>query len=446
MRARGLAIASLLALGKRTVTGMLSAGGRQFEDWSAAYRLFEQKRIDRQTLFAPARESVLEHLSPDEPLVVMMDDTLVRKRGRKVHGTGWKRDPLGPHFCTNFVWGQRFLQLSAALPEADGQGRARGIPIDFIHAPSAVKPRKKASEETWEEYRRQQKLCRVSQKAAERLQSLREQVGGKRVVCAVDGGFTNRTMFRAPPEDTVLVGRIRKDARLFGVPEEDASRRGRRRFYGESLPTPEELRKDDSIPWQKVEAFAAGARQSFELKTLPAVRWRGTGNRTVRLVVIRPLAYRPCKGAKMLYRDPAYLLCTDPELPLAKLLQAYLWRWEIELNFRDEKTVMGVGEAHVRKPSSVESVPALVVAAYSYLLLAAAAAGFKATCLPRPKWYPPKPAERCTTQQMLALFRTQLWKIAMERNLTHFASTAIANRTPVYSENSLALAICHARK
>ncbi|MDR2051685.1 MAG: hypothetical protein LBQ63_07950, partial [Deltaproteobacteria bacterium] len=38
------------------------------------------------------------------------------------------------------------------------------------------------------------------------------------------------------------------------------------------------------------------------------------------------------------YRNPAYLLCTDPDLPVERLLQAYLWRWEIELNFRDEKT------------------------------------------------------------------------------------------------------------
>ena len=38
----------MLALGKRTVTGVLSAGGRQFQDWSAAYRMFEMGRI-RQT-------------------------------------------------------------------------------------------------------------------------------------------------------------------------------------------------------------------------------------------------------------------------------------------------------------------------------------------------------------------------------------------------------------
>src|SRR5208283_4852434 len=135
---------------------------------------------------------------------------------------------------------------------------------------------------------------------------------------------------------------------------------GRRRFYGDPLPTPEQIRQDESIPWITVEAFAAGKNHLFEVKTIGPIRWRGTGAQNVRLVVVRPLAYRPRKGSWLLYRDPAYLLCTGSELPLDRLLQAYLWRWEIELNFRDEKTLLGVGEAQVRIPAAVETVPALI--------------------------------------------------------------------------------------
>ena len=105
-----MALSALVALGRRTITGMLCAGAEQFVDWSAAYRLFANERINKDALFAPVRNTVAQRLQPDEPMVVMMDDTLVRKRGRKIPGTGWKRDPLGPHFCTNFVWGQRTRQ------------------------------------------------------------------------------------------------------------------------------------------------------------------------------------------------------------------------------------------------------------------------------------------------------------------------------------------------
>ena len=107
-RARTLAISSLVGLGRKTVSGMLCASGQQFADWSAAYRLFERERFNIDVLFDPIRREVVERLKPGEPLVAIMDDTLIRKRGRKVSGAGWRRDPLGPAFSTNFVWGQRF--------------------------------------------------------------------------------------------------------------------------------------------------------------------------------------------------------------------------------------------------------------------------------------------------------------------------------------------------
>ena len=384
-------------------------------------------------------------------MVMLMDDTLVRKRGRKVHGTSWKRDPLGPHFHTNFVWGQRFLQLSAALPDRDCTGRARAVPVSFIHAPTAKKPKRNASPQAWEEYHQKQNETKISTIGIHALHNIRRHLDtqwqGRTLICAVDGGFTNRTVFRDIPDNTILIGRIRKDAKLFAPPETDVvSRRGRPRWYGSALPTPESIRQDDSIPWQQVEAFAAGTRHIFDLKSIPAVRWSGTGNRTVQVLIIRPLAYRPRKGSPLLYRDPAYLICTDPALPLSRLLQAYLWRWEIELNFRDEKSLLGVGQAQVRTPASVEKVPSLIVAAYAMLLLAGTSASDSSKILPKPKWQRSQPGERCTTQQLIGLLRSQLWEKALMMNLRHFASASRATRTPVNFANSLASAVCYAIK
>jgi hypothetical protein len=237
-----------------------------------------------------------------------------------------------------------------------------------------------------------------------------------------------------------------KDARLFQAPCESGIRRGRKRYYGRTLPTPEEIRQDDTIPWQQIEAFAAGKRHAFDVKTISGVRWMGTGDRDVRIIVIRPLAYRLHKGSKLLYRNPAYLLCTDAGLSLETLIQAYVWRWEIELNFRDEKTVFGVGQAQVRNPLAVETVPALVVAAYAYLLLAADEISLKTSSLPRTKWYPAKPGQRCSTQQKMSLFRTQLWGIAIDSNKTGFACATPSDTNRFNYKNSLQSTIIHARK
>ncbi len=450
-RARTLGMSALVGLGRRTVSGMLCTSAQQFRDWSAAYRLFEQQRFDREALFAPVRRTVLERLQPHEPLVAMMDDTLIHKRGRKVFGTGWRRDPLGPPFTTNFVWSQRFLQISAALPSAStGPSQARGVPIDFVHAPSAPRPRKTALAEEWRAYRRQQQSMRVSALGAGRLAAMRDHLNqdaggkGRLLIMPVDGGFTNRTVFRNLPPDTTLIGRIRKDARLFSsvIP---TPRRGRPRWFGAPLPTPEQIRQDDSTCWSSVEAFAAGKVHSFKVKTVAPVRWSGTGARDVRLVVIAPLAYRPRKGSRLLYRDPAYLLCTDPNLTLSQLLQAYLWRWEIELNFRDEKTTLGIGEAQVRTPAAVESVPALIVAAYAFLLLAGTAS-IQSSPLPAPKWHALPTATRDSTANMIATLRSQLWGKAMGLNKTHFAPRQLPDSNTLLFQNSLPSAVCYAFK
>jgi len=442
----------LVGLGRKTVSGMLCASGQQFTDWSAAYRLFEHERFDIDALFDPIRSEVVRCLEPGEPLVAIMDDTLMRKRGRKVHGTGWRRDPLGPPFCSNFVWGQRFLQISAALPDSAVAGRARGIPIDLVHAPSPPRPGRRASEQQWSEYRERQKSMKISCVGAKRITELRARMDeqnhhDRRLIVAVDGGFTNRAVLRNLPHDTVAIGRIRKDARLFLPPvEEVGARRGRRRWYGDPLPTPEKMRQDESIPWITVQAFAAGKVHLFEVKTVWPVRWLGTGQRDVRLVVIRPLAYRLRKSSRLLYRSPAYLLCTDPELPLDRLLQSYLWRWEIELNFRDEKTVLGVGEAQVRTPAAVETVPALIVAAYAFLLLAGAGDEENLPALPQPKWRASTPVTRASTARLIGTFRSELWGKAMGVNLNHFVDSRRMGTKPVFFEKTLPSAVCYAIK
>jgi len=448
-----MAASSVIALGRHTVTGMIAASGRQFKDWSSSYRLFEKERVDRGALFKPVMSEVCSLTDEAAPVFAMMDDTLLRKKGKKVCGTQWRRDPLGPAFHTNFAWGQRFLQLSVALPDSDGSGRARAIPIDFIHAPTPTKPKRTDPLEDWEAWRKEQEFAKVSAVGARRIEALRDEIPDRKIVVAVDGGFTNSTVFRDIPENTVFIGRIRKDARLYNPPETEEERRGRKRFYGIPLQTPEQLRQDETIPWQQVEAYAAGRRHGFDVKAIPSVRWRGTKDRDALLVVIRPLAYRKSAGTRLLYRQPAYLLCTDEKLPLEQLLQAYLWRWEIELNFRDEKTVLGVGEAQVRTPRAAESVPALIVASYSFLLLAAHKTGVQQGCVPQPKWRKTKASDRLSTQQIIALFRCELWGLGMSSIKTYFASLKASTRSTFYSikvsnaaATSLKAAVCYAFK
>ncbi len=432
-RVREHLLGQLVGLGRHTLSGLLCTTGHAFGDWSAHYRLYSRQRVDPEPLFRTARSGVESFLSADQPLVIGLDDSILRKRGRKIPGVGWRRDPLGPPFSLNWVLAQRVVQFSAALP-CGPDGAARMIPIDFVHAPTAVKPKKKASPDEWSAYREVARQRNINRVAVERLALLLSGSSSRPLWLTVDGRFTNSTVFKGLPQSVTLIGRIRGDARLYRPPQAVAVPRGRPQNYGDALPTPEQIRQEDSIPWQNIAAFAAGKKHKFRLKTIDSVRWRTVGAKDVRLIVIAPLGYRLRKGGRMLYRKPAYLICTNPNLSLAQVLQAYLWRWDIEVNFRDEKTLLGVGQAQVRHPNSVESVPALTVAAYALLLLAAAQTygpqGMPDT-LPRPAWRKNQPRSRATTMDLIQQLRWDLWAHGLRSTtFSGFSSTSVPDHKP----------------
>jgi hypothetical protein len=144
------------------------------------------------------------------------------------------------------------------------------------------------------------------------------------------------------------------------------------RFYGTTKFTPAEVRRRDArARWQKAELFHGGCYRQVRYKELTKVYWQGGARkREVRLLMVAPVGYRTSKNGRNYYRQPAYLLTTDLTTSAVELLQAYFDRWGIEVNHRDEKEILGVGQAQVWNEHSVSKVPALLVAMYSWLLLA----------------------------------------------------------------------------
>jgi len=381
--------------------------------------------------------------------VTALDDTHLRKAGKKTPGVAYRRDPLSPPFHCNFIRAQRFLQLSAILSPEGPPAPGRALPIRYVHAPPVPKPARTASQEDWKAYRARCRQENLSTRAVGVLHDVRQELDqhhdarGRVLIAGVDGSYTNKTVLKNLPERTVLIGRVRKDAKLFYLPApREPSIRGPKLKYGDPAPTPETLRTDSSVPWQPVQAHGAGKVHDFRVKTIAPVLWKKAGHdHPLRLVVIAPVGYRLRKGSKLLYRQPAYLICTDTDLPLGRLLQYYLWRWDIEVNHRDEKQLIGVGEAQVRSPRSVDRQPAFAVASYSMLLLAGARAfGLE-------KWRSDGERVRISTQELIQQLRHEVWGHALEdlvENYDHFAPPVEANTKSAQFALPLASAVVYA--
>src|ERR1700694_1325053 len=136
-RALEQALGSLLALGRRTLSRTLWALGRQDQDWSADYKLHSRANWKAQDLFQPILQQGVRWCD-DSVLVVAMDDTRIRKTGRKILTAFYQRDPLSPKFRFNLIWGLRFLHFSLLTPlyRSGTDVPPRSLPLRFLEVPA----------------------------------------------------------------------------------------------------------------------------------------------------------------------------------------------------------------------------------------------------------------------------------------------------------------------
>jgi hypothetical protein len=272
------------------------------------------------------------------------------------------------------------------------------------------KPKKNAGDEKWDEYKEAKKRTNMSTHFVKKLEEMRQTydsigVVDKKIVAVCDGSFANKTVFGSNIERTSIVTRCRKDLSLCFESKDDS-----KRFYGKEKFSPEEVRKDKTILWESTRIFHGKKWRDVDYKEVKDVLWqRGAKRKKLRLIIIRPIPYRTTKTGRTYYRQPAYLLSDDNDIPIELLIQIYFDRWQIEVNHREEKDTLGIGQAQVWSMKSVERQPAFMVASYSMLLLS----GLKAYGVSRtddylqlPIWR--KKAERPSCLDLVTQLRREL--------------------------------------
>jgi hypothetical protein len=482
-RARRLTFGMLVSLRLHLTSTAICTTGRQFRDWSADYRVCSCSPWDTHRLFDPILDALPRLLNgPNAPVIAALDDTLLHKTGRKIPGVSIGRDPMSPAFHVNLCYGLRFVQISVLVFPATG-GAARALPVRFELAPPAVKCKTiRAAEKAHKEasakakaeglkvvqppltaeqiaYREEKNRKRLPQVGLNTICQLRRsmdqrpELRHRRLIISGDGSYTTRVVLQGLPERTTYIGRIRKDAKLhWPLPDTAAgAKSGRPRRYGAAAPTPDQILKDSS-PWTTAQCFVAGAMRDIPLKTIGPVYWRNAGvDVPLRVVVIKPAGYRSRQGGKLHYRQPAFLICTDVDLPVPQLLQDYLYRWEIECNHRDEKSLLGVGQGQVRNPEAVRRLPQLQVAGYSLLLLASLlSSGFERgdqEYLPLPHWRRRTPSARPSLLDLLNLLRNQIFARNLDSPIVNFEDflkdapvSVKSSKLPLSAENQCTLA------
>jgi hypothetical protein len=324
----GLAVGFWAQPGLHTVTGML-CGARLQQVWhhSRAHRFFSQASWSADQLGLCLLDLILAVLvGQSAPVRLVCDDTLMRRAGRKVFGTGWHHDPLAPG-RHRVAWANNWVVLGVL------------VDLPFVPHRSVCLP---ILARLWQPKHTPGRL----DLAIELVRLVCAHLGDRRVDLVCDGAYADRQLGDLPAQVTVTT-RLRADARLHRLPPpRRPGTRGRPRTRGERLPELCTIAGMVTTPFalHQVTRYGQGGLAAIACF---ACLWPAVfGTRPIKVVLVRDPA---APGSFDLA-----LVTTDLAATPAELVERYAARWAIEVLFEESRQVAGVGQARNRTPRAVQ--------------------------------------------------------------------------------------------
>ncbi|WP_246690141.1 transposase [Methylobacterium sp. WL7] len=373
--AQPLLFGAILTPNRRTVTSV-----RRILARARGRRFVNVHRILNRSAWCPRNGGrillglLIDVFAQRGPVVLGVDDTIERRRGKRIAAKGIYRDPVrSSHSRHVKASGLRWmsLMLLAPIPWA---GRIWALPFLTVLVPSDRARRERG--------RRHKPLLNVG---GQLVLQARRWLPGRNLVLVGDGGFSALLFLDGMRRGGITaITRLRLDAALYDpAPPRPPGMIGRSRTKGGRLPTlAARLAAKDTL-WREVVVpgwYGAGAR-AIEIASDTAV-WRHGGLPVVpiRWVLIRdPEARFP----------PQALLCTDPTREPAQIVGWFVRRWTVEVTFQEARAHLGVEMQRQWSDMAITRTTPCLLALFSIVtLLAARLPACQRRRVAAAAWYP----------------------------------------------------------
>jgi hypothetical protein len=392
--AQVLLIGAILVPGQRTVTSILRICGlcreRRFVNY---HRVLNRAAWSGRVAARVLLGLLLDAFVPHGPVLLGLDDTIERRRGKRISAKGIYRDPVRSskgHFVK--ASGLRWLSLMLLVP-ISWAGRVWALPFLTALAPSERYCR--------EHGRRHKKLTDWARQLV--LQAHRW-MPGRPLVLVADSSFAALEFLASLVQQGVTcITRLRLDAALYTpAPPRQPRTIGRPRTKGERLPTLAKVLADQTTTWQRVvvpDWYGEGERV-VEICSDTAV-WRHSG---LPVVPIRWVLLRD-PGRRF---DPQALLCTDLAQEPLQIVRWFAQRWQLEVTFREVRDHLGVETQRQWSDKAIARTTPCLLGLFSVVTLLATRLSRHANLqVLATAWYR---KQRPTFADTLAAVRQQVWR------------------------------------
>jgi hypothetical protein len=323
--------------GPRTVTGMLTGAGLS-QAWShhRVHRFFSRAAWEPRKMALVLAAAVIEALiEAGAPVRVAVDDTLLRRRGKKVWAAWWTHDG------------------SARSQDKIGYGNTWVIAAILVDLPFASRPLAlPVMARLW----RGKDTASRSELALSMVADLKT-VAGQRLIHVVADAAYHHPGVATLPAGVTWTTRLAANAALCGPPPAPTGKRGRPRKKGDPLGTLTQIAA--RAAWKSVTVQRYGQKADVHLAE-KLVQWYGPWkDLPVRLILLRDSAK---------YYNLA-LITTDLRTPAEQIISAYAARWSIEVVFAQTRQIIGVGTARNRTARAVERTVPFGLAVYTLIIV-----------------------------------------------------------------------------
>jgi hypothetical protein len=338
--------------------------------------------------------------APTGPLLVGIDETIERRRGKRIAAKGIYRDPVRSsheHFVK--ASGLRWICLMLLVP-IPWAARVWALPFLTALAPS---------ERYDQERGRRHKT--LAEWARQLLLLVRRWWPDRPIVTVADSSYAALELLascQAWPQPVTVITRLRLDAALYEpAPPRGPRQVGRPRLKGKRLPTLAAVAGDPTTTWTQM--------------TIPD--WYGTGERRVEVSSDTAVWYHtglpPVPVRWVLLRDPhgqfdtQALLCTDLTVAPEQVVAWFVRRWQLEVTFEEARRHLGLETQRQWSEWAIRRTTPALLGLFSLVTLFAHQYVSRTPArIPQAAWY--RKAQP-TFADALALVRRELWAQAAFR-------------------------------
>jgi hypothetical protein len=389
----------------RYVTDLIwSSGCTRKGHHSRYHRFFSDSAWRLDAVSNVLAQLVVHVFVPYGDIEVAVDDTLCRKRGLTIYGTGMHYDPMISSRAKKLTsWGHDWVVVTLiirGLPWAPTKVWSLPLMFCLYRNRQGLTKGKKKSQGGKKSHSASPVNHRTRPElAVEAICLLARWFPDRHFILTGDSAYGGQSVLKRLPPNMDLISHVHPKGALYEpAPLVLLGQQGRRRKKGKRLPGMPEWAADANQPWQTETFDEFGLHATLQVKTRRALYYKAGGQRLLTIVLVRDtVGERP---DQMFY-------CTRLAWTAREILSCYARRWSIEVTFENAKQLLGFEDPANRKPKAVERTAPMALVLYTLIIIWFHQTGHRSLQFPDRPWYPKK--EEPSFADMLTALRRQSW-------------------------------------